>query len=419
MIGLEMDNYPQKKVFLKRLTHHTGKGPVAVVFSLFETGLGIARSLGQQGIKVIGVDFKKDIAWYSRYVKPLICPHPLKQMETFLGWIKQNFSGSEKKIPAFLSSDDFLASFSINRSVLSEFFLFNLADSHLLDKIANKHSQYLLAKNAGIQQPETRILINKEDIHSMDLDDFHFPVFIKGLDVNSWRERISGTIKGFPADSVDDLYRKTVDIIDQNVPIIIQEIIKGPDTNHCKYNAYIGLDGQTKAEFTLRKIRQNPIHFGVGAVVESIYDVDLIAEGRKLFKGINFTGIGSAEFKRDEKDGQLKLIEINPRYWQQNYLSTACGVNFPYINYCDLNEIPVANNPDFKNGIKWVNRYMDVDSFLKYRKEGVLTFSAWRKSLKGKKVYSDFTWDDPIPGFYEIGFGAKLIRAPWYLLKRV
>ena len=62
---------------------------------------------------------------------------------------------------------------------------------------------------------------------------------------------------------------------------------------------------------------------------------------------------------------------------------------------------------------------MDFDSFTKYRKEGCLSFSDWRKSLKGKKVYPDFTWDDPIPAFYEIGFGWKLIRLPAYLIKRI
>ena len=403
----------------KRVNVDCAGADIAVVFGLFETGLGIARSLGQKGIKVIGIDFKKDIAWYSRYVKPLICPHPLNEMEAFLGWIEQTFSKTGQKIPVFLSSDDFLASFSTNRIVLSEFFKFNLVDTPLLDQISNKHSQYLLAEAAGVQLPETMILTNKNDVKSMDLDNFQFPIFIKGLDVNSWREKISGTIKGFKADSPDSFYNKAGKILDQNVPIVIQEIIKGPDTNHFKYNAYVGLDGKTKAEFTLRKIRQNPVHFGVGAVVESVHDSEVTAEGRKLFKGINFTGIGSAEFKRDERDGKLKLIEINPRYWQQNYLPTACGINFPYINYCDLNGIPVKDKLNFKSGIKWVNRYMDFDSFLKYRKEGSLTFSEWRKSLKGEKVYADFTWDDPVPALYEIGFGAKLVRAPQYLWKRI
>ena len=154
-------------------------------------------------------------------------------------------------------------------------------------------------------------------------------------------------------------------------------------------------------------------------MVESLHDPELVEQGRKLLNGINFTGVASAEFKRDAKDGHLKLIEINPRYWQQNSLPTACGINFPYINYCDLTGIPLKCNPNFQIGIKWVNRYMDLDSFLKYRREGQLTFSSWRKSLKGKKVYSDFSWDDPLPALYEVSFGAKLIKAPKYLLKRI
>jgi hypothetical protein len=74
---------------------------------------------------------------------------------------------------------------------------------------------------------------------------------------------------------------------------------------------------------------------------------------------------------------------------------------------------------EFKTGIKWINRYMDFDSFLGYRKEGRLTFRQWRKSLKGKKVYSDFLWDDPIPALYEIRFGLKIFRIPRYLIRRI
>jgi hypothetical protein len=55
---------------------------------LFETALGVIRSLGQKGIPVIGIDFKKDIGWYSRYAKPIKCPHPLQQEKEFI--IKDN-----------------------------------------------------------------------------------------------------------------------------------------------------------------------------------------------------------------------------------------------------------------------------------------------------------------------------------------
>ena len=391
---------------------------IAVVFGLFETALGVIRSLGRKGIKVIGIDFKKDIAWYSRYVKPMICPHPLQHENKFIEWIHEVFKNIKCKLPVFFTSDDFLVSFSRNREIFNDYFLYNLVNQSLLEEIMNKYSQYLLVKKTGIDLPATWLLENIKDIEKLP-GDINFPVFIKGVEVNKWRKEIHGSIKGFLIKNSKELYEKVNSIVIKNVPVILQEVIEGPDTNHFKYCSYTSQSGEILAEFTLQKIRQNPVHFGVGAVVESVNKPELIQTGRRLFSGIGFTGIGSAEFKYDNRDGRLKLIEINPRYWQQNYLATACGINFPYINYLDLLQESPEYSGDFRQGIKWVNRYMDLDSFLKYRKEGNLKFRDWRKSLKGEKVYHDFTWDDPLPVLYDIGFGWKLIKAPLFIFKRL
>jgi D-aspartate ligase len=395
-----------------------GREMEAIVFDMFETGLGVIRSLGQKGIKVTGIDFKKDIGWYSRYVKALKCPHPLEQEKEFIKWIQSNFSAEKTKIPVFLTSDDFLSSFSRNREVLNDYFLFNLVDYTLLEHISNKYSQFLLASKAGIDLPSTWLISEPSDLEKIS-DNILYPVFIKGQDVNSWRKVISGNIKGFIVNNLQELHEKVNGIVAMDVPVILQEVIEGPDTNHFKYCSYTTSSGEILGEFTLQKIRQNPIHFGVGAVVESIHKPELIEIGRKLFSNIGFIGIGSAEFKFDNRDGKLKLIEINPRYWQQNFLSTACGMNFPYLNYLDLLQMSPEPVTDFKTGIKWVNRYMDFDSFIMYNKEGVLTFSEWRKTLRGKIVYSDFIWEDPFPALYEIGFGWKLLKAPWFLAKKI
>ncbi len=391
----------------------------AVVFGLFETGLGVIRSLGQKGIKVIGVDFKKDIGCYSRYVTPLKCPHPLLNEAEFLDWIALEFSSKTEKYPVFFTSDDFLFAFSKNREQLSKYFFFNLPNHSILERISNKFSQFQLAKNAGIEVPETFVVNNVIELIEFSKINITFPLFIKGLDVNLWRNKISDSVKGYLVNDVSEFIERTLKIIEKEVPVIIQEVIEGPDTNHFKYCSYVSSSGNILGEFTLRKIRQNPIHFGVGAVVESIEKPDLIGIGRKLFSSIGFNGIGSAEFKYDNKDGKLKLIEINPRYWQQNYLSTFCGVNFPYLNYLDL----LLESPKkiiiFEADVKWVNLYMDFDSFINYRKEGVLTFSSWRNSLKGKKCYHDFILSDPLPVLYEISFGLKFIKLPFYLCKKL
>jgi predicted ATP-grasp superfamily ATP-dependent carboligase len=247
----------------------------------------------------------------------------------------------------------------------------------------------------------------------------NFPLFVKGRDVNTWRKRISGNVKGFRIENKTQLNEKLKEILLKGVPVIMQEIIEGPDTNHFKYNTYLTKEGNIAGEFALQKIRQNPPHFGVGAVVQSLEYPELIELGRKLFKGIEYRGIGSAEFKKDERDGRLKLIEINPRYWQQNYLATYCGVNFPYYNYADLTGTSFKVNSVYKANVKWINRQLDFDSFVKYRKESLLTFKSWRTSRKGEKVISDFTWSDPIPALYNIKFGLKLFKAPLYLIKKI
>lgn len=151
-----------------------GREMEAIVFDMFETGLGVIRSLGQKGIKVTGIDFKKDIGWYSRYVKPLKCPHPLEQEKEFIKWIQSNFSEGKAKIPVFLTSDDFLNSFSRNRKVLNNYFLFNLVDHTLLEQISNKYSQFQLASKAGIDLPSTW-LINE----TSDLEKFQIIFFIQ------------------------------------------------------------------------------------------------------------------------------------------------------------------------------------------------------------------------------------------------
>ena len=394
------------------------KNSPALVLGMFETGLGVVRSLGHLGINVCGFDFKKDIAFYSKYVKAEICPHPLLQEKEFITFMITYGTKARSKPVVFITSDIFLTAVSRNRELLLPYFLFNLPSDKLIVTISNKYKQYKLADTARTPLPVTIIIENTDQIE-IAYNILHYPVLIKALDVNEWREKVSGSVKGFVADNSESLYLQIEPLLSNKVKVVVQEIIEGPDTNHFKYCAYYSSAGTPLCEFTLRKIRQNPIHFGVGAVVESIHYDELMDAGRKLFRAISYNGVGSAEFKLDKNDGQLKLIEINPRYWQQNYLPTACGMNFPLVDYLATTGQRTEPVSGFKTGIKWVNLYMDFDSFLKYRKEKTINFRQWLTSLKGEKVYSDFSWDDLLPGGYELRFGLKILKIPIYILKRL
>ncbi|RJQ27643.1 hypothetical protein C4577_00845 [Candidatus Parcubacteria bacterium] len=391
----------------------------ALILGRFETALGVVWSLRKylQG-NIYTLDNKKDITYYSRFSKSLFCPNPIENEEKYLDRLFTISKEFEQKPVLFITSDNHLKIVNCNQELLSDYYHFNMASSELLNVIGDKSKLSQLALKNNIAVPLTYTIECKSDLDTILVKDIIFPLFLKGLDVNSWRQKVHGSKKGYIINSKEELNKRGEAILKLNVPYVLQEVIQGPDTNHYKVCVLYSKNGKQLLNFTLQKIRQNPIHFGVGAVVESIYYPELSDLGTKLFDSINFRGIGSAEFKLDEKDGKLKLIEINTRYWQQNYLATVCGMNFPLIDYFEATDQNYSSVSEFQYGIKWINRFMDFDSFLAYKKEDELTFSSWLKTLKGKKISSNFRLIDPLPALANINFGMKIINLPKFLLKK-
>ncbi len=368
----------------------------AVVLGMYETGLAVGRSLGRNGIKVFGLDFKKDVGFYSKYIKATLCPDPVNDEKKFLDFLISYIEKFENKSVLFITSDNFLKVISCNRDKLKKYFFINLPDNLVIESITDKYKQYQLILKADIPFPATYFPKNLEEVHVIK-DKIKYPAFLKAKEVTSWRKIIGGGVKGFILKNPEELVEKYSYILEKGLEVIVQEVIPGLDSNIFKYNAYVSQNGDFLLQFAAKKIHQNPIHFGVGSLVESVYYPELMKIGQKFFKSINYQGVGSVEFKLDEKDRKLKLIELNPRYWQQNALADKCGMNFPLIQYLESTQQKHQLILDYKIGIKWVNSYLNFGSFMNYRRNGEITFKEWITSLKGKKIFSVFTWDDMLP----------------------
>ena len=372
----------------------------AIVLGLYESGLAVGRSLGRNKIKVYGLDFLKEVGFYSKYIRARICPNPLIDEKKFLDFLISFVDGFEYKPVLFVTSDSFLNIVSCNRKKLEKYFFINFPYPEIIETITDKYKQYQSASKQGIPFPNTYQLENLEMVNQIK-NKIKYPAFLKAKEVNSWR-KVMGEIKGFVINNSDELVEKYDYIFKKGLQCILQEVIKGPDTAHFKFCAYVSQNGEFLLRFTLRKIRQNPIYFGIGAVVESVDYPELMEIGKKFFESINYRGVGSAEFKLDEDDGNLKLIELNPRYWQQNSLADKCGMNFALVDYLEVTHQNSQPCLKFKTGIKWINLYLDFGSFLNYRRIGKISFKEWINSLKGKKIYSIFAWDDLLPVCYDL-----------------
>ncbi|MEK7727592.1 MAG: hypothetical protein AAB354_04220, partial [candidate division KSB1 bacterium] len=74
------------------------------------------------------------------------------------------------------------------------------------------------------------------------------------------------------------------------------------------------------------------------------------------------------------------------------------GVELLFTMYCDKAGLTLPENRTQQyRGVKWMCVLEDLRSARIYWQRGELTFSAWWRSVRGKKTYADFSWSDPMP----------------------
>jgi predicted ATP-grasp superfamily ATP-dependent carboligase len=160
---------------------------------------------------------------------------------------------------------------------------------------------------------------------------------------------------------------------------------------------------------TARRTRQYPIDYGLGSsYVEAIEVPELFELAEKLLGHMGVSGMVEVEFKRDLRDNEFKLLDINVRPWGWHTLCIACGLDFPYIEYCDVLGQPLTPAaPQY--GHRWVRLLTDIPAGLQEARAGLTTPAAYLRSLAGKKVFSVLDWRDPLPALGD--FGSALSRA--------
>lgn len=387
----------------------------AFVLGLFDTGLGAVRSLGRVGIPVIGIESDHNMPGFkSRFCEAKICPDPVHQSDDLLRFMMNEGNKLDRPGILFPSTDAFVLFISRYRDELQKKFLFALSSKEVLESIVNKRRQYEMAERVGTPYPQTFYPENLNEVDKIK-EDVDYPAFIKPYYSHLWKEKFNN--KGFKVDNPQELQERFAEIFPTDLQAMVQSIMLGPNTNHFKVSAYMGTDNEPLAVFTLRKIRQYRTDFGVGTLVESLRYEELKELGLKFFRGIQYRGIGSIEFKKDERDGCLKMIELNPRLWQQNCHATRCGMNFPLIQYLDLTGQNPKPKTEFIEGIKWFDAIADFQAFWDYFRKGELMPWAWARSWMDAKSFATFAWDDLGPFLKANEYGMKYLRMPLYLLK--
>jgi predicted ATP-grasp superfamily ATP-dependent carboligase len=172
----------------------------------------------------------------------------------------------------------------------------------------------------------------------------------------------------------------------------VQELIPGGDDELYSLGSYLAADGEPLGIFSGRKLRQTPPGVGTCRVGEAVWVEEVVDQGLKLLRELEFHGLSQVEFKRDPRNGEFKLMEVNPRLWQWHSLAAACGVDLPRIAYRDLTGDRPA--PVSMNG---------------RRRRWAITLLPHESPAPQRPPYVDavFARDDPKPALVQL---ARLLR---------
>lgn len=267
-------------------------------------------------------------------------------------------------------------------------------DDDFLRAMLDKQATYLLADAAGVARPRTTEVSDVEEAVQAARD-IGYPCALKPRTSHLWSAS-GGQGKAVVVQDERELLASCAEVLGVGAQMVVTEIVTGPDDAFCSYYGYRDAHGNELLHYTKRKLRQHPIHFG-GGTYHRTEDVPEAAEvGRQFFASAGLVGLGNVEFKRDARDGKLKLIECNPRITAAAELIRRSGVDLTEVVYAGALGRPISVGPIVQGLHQWVPG-KDLKALRDYRRAGELSTSQWLRSMAGRQSFPLAAADDPMP----------------------
>jgi len=325
---------------IERFLDGSSVAPAIVLEVGWVNGLGAIQTLARSGVRVLALDHRPyAIGLRSRYGLPVLCPDPYAAEQRFAAFLSELTELLPAPTPIFATHDDGLASVARTLPDLGGKLLCPSPDAEKLDVLQRKRWQLARAAEANVAAPRTLYPGSASEARQA-ASELGFPLFVKPSEPIAFR-KVYPKRRVFRCDSMADLdeaYAKA-----EPYAPMLQEVVPGGDKELYTVGSYLDANGRALGVFCGRKLRQTPrsrklVPRGVGSCRhgESLWVPELVEDSLRLLHVCDFSGISQVEFKRDPRDGQFKLMEINPRLWMWHTLAAACGVNLAHIAYLDL-----------------------------------------------------------------------------------
>jgi predicted ATP-grasp superfamily ATP-dependent carboligase len=386
-----------------------GGRPPAVLLGGETIAVSAARSLAPTGVRVYALGDATDPVSRSRHCHEFVEVGAKKGVqERYMAWLRDHAPAGAVVIPC---DDDGIELIARGRERLEGLGLRPIEgnDKALLGML-DKDRTYELCREIGVDCPRTETVSTREEAAAV-AQRFAYPCALKPRESHVFAQYFGILAKAVQVGSPEELVREFDRTADLGVSMLVTEIVPGPDDALCSYYSYLDEDGRPLYHFTKKKERQYPPRFGLGCYQITTWDPDVAAAGLKFFQGAGLRGIANVEFKRDERDGTLRLIECNARLTAANEQVRLAGLDIPLLAYSRVTGTPGPELRSYKVGVPLWHPIEDFRAMLQYRARGDLTVGGWLRSLRRRQRFPLFRLDDPLPTVHSLSVkGGRLAR---------
>lgn len=323
--------------------------------------LAAVRALGRAGHEVIvAAERQPALAAASRFCSDFEAhASPVDDPEGFIADIKSVVARRRVDV-LFPMTEVTTLLVTGNRTALPYSCSLPFADTSAIATASDKAQVVALAQELGVPTPATHVVADVAATVSIP-GNLPFPIVVKPS-----RSRIrtrSGWISTGVSYATDRtaLQARLEHLPAAAFPVLLQERIEGPGRG-----IFACFDrGRPVVFFAHRRLREKPPSGGVSVLCESVAADPLALDyAARLLGRLGWHGVAMVEFKEDRRDGSMRLMEINARFWGSLQLAIDAGVDFP----CILADLAVgrapAAPPGYRLGVR--SRWLagDVDALL-------------------------------------------------------
>lgn len=384
---------------LQKILVRSGQGDKAPawIFGSSINTLSFVRSLGRRGIPCVVLDKLPMIGAESRFTD--FVPVSLSDLSSAKGiaCLRDAARSSTSKPVIFATSDEHNEFLARHGHELEGHCRFLVPRPETIDAVLNKREQYTIAERIGVPLPLSLYPESVEDIASFK-DRLRFPCIIKPCMAHVGRQLLGGK-KVRVVETYDDLTEKWGLLGSHSSEFMIQEIIPGGDIDLFGYLAFWSHDSDEIAWVTKQKLRQNPPIYGDGALQKTVICEEARELSQRLLKELGYQGFVGVEFKKDPRDGRLKLMEINPRTVSGNQLAISSNIDFPYIAYNYLTDSDYRYSGNFRPDVSFINEDWNFRAYIILRKTGEMRLIRYLSELVKSNSRAIWALDDLRPAW--------------------